>query len=58
MIDSNNKYPYIWYWRSRLGHYKGQSCRVLARGRMKSILVEFKDGYKAITSRYVVRIKK
>lgn len=41
-------------------HYKqqeavGHKCRVRARGKMNSILVEFLDGYKVITSRYAVR---
>lgn len=49
------KYPYVWFWRSRLPGRKGQACRVLARGRMNSILVEFVDGFKVLTSRYAVR---
>lgn len=48
-------YAYVWFWRSRLPERKGQSCRVLARGRMNSILVEFMDGFKVLTSRYAVR---
>jgi hypothetical protein len=48
---------HIWFWRSRLPERKGQPCRILARGRMNSILVEFEDGYKVITSRYAVRRK-
>lgn len=46
---------HIWFWFSRLPERKGQPCKVLARGRMNSILVEFADGYKVITSRYAVR---
>lgn len=46
---------HIWHWRSRLPERKGQACRVLARGKMNSILVEFADGWKAVTSRYAVR---
>ncbi len=45
----------IWYWRSRLADRKDQRCRVLARGRMNSVLVEFEDGYRVVTSRYAVR---
>lgn len=48
----------IWYWRSRLPERKGHPCRVLARGRMNSILVEFEDGERVITSRYAVRAAK
>lgn len=52
MIDD---YPYVWFWKTRLPERKGKSCRVLARGKMNSILVEFADGYKVVTSRYAVR---
>ena len=50
----------MWYWtkkaRSALGDRKGQRCRVLAWGKLNSILVEFEpDGHKVITSRYAVR---
>jgi hypothetical protein len=44
---------HVWFWH-RLGR-KGQLCRVLARGKLNSILVEFEDGYRVITSRYAVR---
>ena len=37
---------------------KGQKCRVLVRGKMNSILVEFEDGEKVVTSRYAVRRRK
>jgi hypothetical protein len=48
-------FDYVWFWRSRLPERKGQACRVVVRGRMNSVLVEFADGYKVITSRYAVR---
>jgi len=47
---------YLWYWKKRLGFYKGKPCKVLAWGKMNSILVEFEDGYRVITSRFAVRI--
>jgi hypothetical protein len=50
-----NTNPYIWFWKSRLPERKGQPCSVLARGRMNSILVEFQDGFRAVTSRYAIR---
>lgn len=50
-----SEYTHIWYWRSRLPDRKGQRCRVLARGTMNSILVEFEDGWRVVTSRYAVR---
>jgi len=46
---------YVWFWKSKLGERKGELCIILARGKMNSILVEFEDGYKVITSRYAVR---
>jgi hypothetical protein len=48
-------YPYRWFWRAKLGERKGQPCRVLARGKMQSVLVEFDDGYRVITGRHAVR---
>lgn len=62
MID-NDKWPYRWAWNKRPthpkrwepGNRKGQRCRVLARGKMNSALVEFEDGYKTVTSRNGLR---
>jgi len=48
-------YDHIWFWKTRLPERKGQRCRVLARGKMNSILVEFEDGYRVVTSRFAVR---
>ena len=53
---SKTKFNHKWFWLSKLPERKGQKCRVLARGKMNSILVEFEDGYKVITSRYAVRL--
>ena len=50
-----NRYPYIWHWISRLPDRKGRRCAVVARGRMNSIMVEFEDGLRVITSRFAVR---
>jgi hypothetical protein len=46
---------HVWHWRAKLHERKGQRCHILARGRLNSILVEFTDGYRAITSRWAVR---
>lgn len=45
------------YWRIRKWHPErhGQRCRVLARGKMNSCLLEFVDGYRVITSRNFIR---
>jgi hypothetical protein len=49
------KYDHIWFWKSRFPDRKGQKCRVLTRGKMNSILVEFEDGHRVVTSRFAVR---
>lgn len=53
MID----FEYKWFWKKKLPERKDESCRVLVRGSMNSILVEFEsDGYKVVTSRHAVRL--
>ena len=49
---------HIWFWRVRLPERKDEPCRVVARGAKNSVLVEFADGQRVITSRYAVRKKK
>ena len=49
---------YIWHWKSKLPERTGQLCRVLVRGKKNSILVEFEDGFKVVTSRFAVRNKR
>lgn len=44
---------YIYRW-DRHGR-KGQRCRLIARGKMNSICVEFADGYRMITSGNAIR---
>lgn len=53
--DDGTDFPLVWFWRARLPERKGQPCRVVARGALNSIKVEFPDGYVVITSRYAVR---
>jgi hypothetical protein len=48
-------FDHVWWWRARLPGRKGQRCRVLVRGKMNSILVEFEDGTRVVTSRFAVR---
>lgn len=52
--QTENEFDHVWRWNARLPERKGQSCRVLARGRMNSVLVEFVDGARVITSRWAV----
>ena len=55
---SEKPFDHVWYWHPKPWRpidRKGQRCRVLVRGKMNSIAVEFEDGFKTITSRYAVR---
>ena len=48
------EWPYVYFW-NRMER-KGQRCRVVIRARtMNTCLVEFDDGYLAITSRNALR---
>lgn len=54
--NSLKTFDHEWFWKTKLPERKGQRCRVLVRAkRMNSILVEFQDGFKVVTSRYAVR---
>lgn len=44
---------YLYAW-DRCGR-KGQRCRVLARGKMNSCLLQFEDGWRMVTSRNSLR---
>jgi hypothetical protein len=48
-------FDHVWFWRVRLPERKDEPCRVVARGRKNSVLVEFADGRRVVTSRYAVR---
>jgi hypothetical protein len=51
-------FDHVWYWRAnwmRRIERKGERCRVLVRGAKNSVLVEFEDGFRVVTSRYAVR---
>lgn len=50
----NREYLYHW---NRMGR-KGEICKLLViAGRMDSVLIEFQDGYKAVTSAKALRPK-
>lgn len=51
-------FDYFWRLRVRLPERNGAPCRVLARGAMNSIQIEFEDGVRHIVSRYAVRKRK
>lgn len=46
---------HVYRWRKYRPEWYGRACRVIARGRMNSVLIEFADGERAVVSRYAVR---
>lgn len=46
---------YRWHWRARLPDRHGQTFIILCRGTLNSCLIEFADGFRAITSRNALR---
>jgi hypothetical protein len=44
-----------WRVKKKLPDRYGHPCRIVTRGALNSILVEFEDGYQAVTSRWNVR---
>jgi hypothetical protein len=43
-------YVYRWGNNAKRATLKGQTCRILARGQMRSCLVEFTDGQREVVS--------
>lgn len=55
-IHGGEKVTYVFRWnRPGLPGRKGTRCKVLARGKMNSCMVEFEDGFRAIVSRNALR---
>lgn len=48
-------FPYYWRVKTRFADRKGSPCKVLARGKKNTILVEFVDGFKTSTSGNYIR---
>ena len=46
---------YVWGNNPRRAAYRGRRCRVVARGSLGSVLVEFEDGERTVTSARAVR---
>ncbi|HYM25516.1 MAG TPA: hypothetical protein VEU08_19995 [Vicinamibacterales bacterium] len=52
------KFPYVWRVRAKLPDRFGQACALLVKGGMNSVLVEFEDGYRVVTSLNYIRKRK
>jgi hypothetical protein len=48
--ESLSAYPLVWRVKTRFPERKGQRCRVLARGAMNTVEVEFEDKFRVYTS--------
>lgn len=48
-------FPYVWHWRTKMPERHGSRCRIVERGKLNSIMVEFEDGVRVVTSRFAVR---
>lgn len=48
---------FIYNWGNNLKRieYKGRICKVIARGRMNSVLIEFENGERTVTSNYALK---
>lgn len=52
------RFPLVYAWgnNERRAELKGRRCRIIARGsRMRSVLLEFENGWRVITSERAVR---
>lgn len=54
-MPSAASFDKVWRWRVRLGDRFGQRCRIVRRGKLNSVLVEFVDGFLVVTSRWAVK---
>jgi hypothetical protein len=48
-------HTYVWKNNEKRATLYGRRCRVVVRGRMNSILIEFEDGQREVVSRYALR---
>jgi hypothetical protein len=46
---------HVYRWRKYRPEFYGLACRVVARGSLNSVLIEFADGERAVCSRWAVR---
>lgn len=46
---------FVWKNNAKRALLFGRACRVISRGRMNSVLIEFEDGSREVTSRFAIR---
>lgn len=52
-------YSHVYRWgnNEKRATFKGRRCRIVTRGRMRSILIEFENGEKIVTSERAVKLR-
>jgi hypothetical protein len=57
MRKPTSRYDHVYVWgnNSKRAAYRGRACRIVARGRMRSVLIEFEDGERTVTSARALR---
>jgi hypothetical protein len=58
-MDNDDKqffYRYAWGNNEKRKTMQGRLCRVIARGKKNSIMIEFQDGQREVVSRHSIRI--
>ena len=53
------EYAYVYFWKNNelRAALKGRACKALKWGKKNSVLVEFEDGLRVLTSRNAIRLK-
>ena len=53
-------YPYVYRWKNNpeRARFYGKPCRVVARGKLNTVLLEFEDGERLVTSGNSIRQRK
>ena len=51
------EFPYVYAWgnNQRRAELKGRPCKIITDGKMRSVEIEFEDGFRVITSRRALR---
>lgn len=57
-MNKEHDFPYRFYWKNdaKRACLFGKRCRIVSEGsRLRSILIEFEDGYRMVTSQRAIR---
>lgn len=54
-MSKKDKYTYHWGNNPKRKEFKGRKCKILATGKMNTVLIEFENGEQVTTSRRALR---